>query len=130
MVPFLLRTRFRRLLGGLALQLAQIGAEAVEPRFPCATRVLGKLRHVAQGLHTQAAGALLGVAPACDQACALEHLQVPRDGRQADVEGLGQLEHRGISLGQAQDDGPTCGIGQSGERGVELGWCVHGPTPR
>jgi len=93
--------------------------ELVEPLPPDLPVPLHPLDGAVQGLGLEATGAELGVAATRDQSGPLEHLQMPRDGLQADLERGGQLVHRGLAFGQTTEDGPTGGVGQSGERRTE-----------
>jgi hypothetical protein len=42
-------------------------------------------------------------------------LQVLGHGRQAHLEGLGELGHRGLALDQPRQDGPAGRVGEGGE---------------
>src|SRR3954449_11870960 len=62
----------------------------------------------------------LRLAAADDQACALEDLQVARDGREADVERLGELVDGRLPLREARQDLAARRVGEGGEREAEL----------
>jgi hypothetical protein len=51
----------------------------------------------------------------------LQHLDVLRGRRQRDREGLRQLAHRALGLGEIAQHPPAGGIAQSVEDGVEVG---------
>jgi hypothetical protein len=61
----------------------------------------------------------LRLAAARDQTCALQHLQVPRHRRQADVERPRQLLHRSLAGREARQNGATRRIGQGRESEAE-----------
>src|SRR6185312_13053117 len=69
-----------------ALQLTQIVVEAVEPLFPEPAVALEPFVHVLERLWLDLAGPPLRLARAGDQAGPLQHLEVLRDGRPADIE--------------------------------------------
>ena len=52
---------------------------------------------------------------AMDQARPLEHLHVLGDRRERHGERRGELADRGLSLGEASQDGPAGRVGQGGE---------------
>ena len=58
--------------------------------------------------------------PPRDQACPYEHLEVPGHGRQAYLEGLGELLDRDLAFREACKDCPSCGICQCPEYGIEI----------
>ena len=71
-------------------------------------------------------GPPLRVVADADQAGALEHLQVLRDGWLAHREWRGELSHRRLACREAGEDGAARRVGQREERRVE--WsalCVH-----
>src|SRR5262249_5174528 len=55
-----------------------------------------------------------------NQPRALQHLQVPRHRRQADVERLGEFRNRGLAERQPGQDGPPRRVGESREGGAEV----------
>ena len=63
---------------------------------------------------------MLPVAFAFDQRGVLQHLQMPRNGRQRYLERLGEFADRRVAFGQTRDDGPAGRVGEGGERGIEL----------
>src|SRR5262249_46408635 len=56
-------------------------------------------------------------ATARNETGAFEHLEMPRDRRQADVEGVSQLVHSGLALGEARQNGASRRVGQGREGG-------------
>src|SRR5262245_29935644 len=56
-------------------------------------------------------------AAARNETGALEHLEMARDRRQADLEGFGQLVHCGLANCQARENGASCRVGQRREGG-------------
>ena len=65
---------------------------------------------LAQRFRLQRARSPLRLAAARDQAGGLQHFQMPRDGRQGDVERFGQVVHRRRALAEAGEDGAAGGI--------------------
>ena len=84
----------------LRFQFLQIVVEAVEARFPDVAIALGPVGHFLEGAGLDPAGPPLGLASARDQARALEHAQVLRDGGHAHVERLGELGDRAFARDQ------------------------------
>ena len=72
--------------------------------------------------------AALGLPGAGDQARVLEDLDVLRDRLEGDVEGLGDLVHRGRSTAEVRDDRPPDGVGEGGEAQVDGGARVRHPS--
>src|SRR5687768_18252739 len=107
----------------LRLQLAKIILQAVETFFPEAAIALQPIVNAFQSLGFDAARAPLRLASARDQAGALQHLEVLGDRRAADVEGLGQLVHRGLAERQPRQDRPARRVGEGCEFGAQR---VHG----
>ena len=60
-----------------------------------------------------------------DEAGVLEDFQMSRDRREADLERLGELEHRRIARRQTLHDRASRRIGEGGKRGVEGGSVGH-----
>lgn len=73
----------------------------------------------------QAAGAVLGVTAAGDEASLFEHLEVFRDGREGDIEWSGKLVDGGFPMGEASQDRPPGWVGESMEGAVEIGAGAH-----
>jgi hypothetical protein len=94
--------------------------ESVHALLPGPLARLHPLDGVVERLRPQAAWAGLSVAAALDQPGALEHLQVTRDRGQADRERLGQLVDRRLAVREPGEDRAARGIGEGGEREVEL----------
>ena len=63
-----------------------------------------------------------------DQAGLFQHLEVFRNGLQADGEWLGQLVDRGLALGEPSQDGSPRGIGEGRKRAVELIYRHQNPS--
>src|SRR5262245_28962476 len=59
----------------------------------------------------------LCLAAARHEASTLEHLEMPRDRRQGDLEGCGQFVHSGLALYEARENGASRGVGQGREGG-------------
>src|SRR5438445_258104 len=113
----LLALNFMRLV--LALQLLEIAVQPFEALLPVAPVVLDPVSDVLERIGLQPAGPPLRLAAALDQARALEHLEVPGDRGEADVERLGQLHHRGLARSEARQDRAARGIGEGGEGAAE-----------
>src|SRR5690606_25182212 len=111
-----------------ALQRAQVRVKTIKAAFPKVTITVDPIGHLAQRRCIQAARAPLGPSPLFDQPSALEDFEVLGDGRRADVEGLGQFLDRGLTLGQALENGPAGRIGQCGEKSAEM-ILGHWPAP-
>src|SRR5258708_1442861 len=96
--------------------------EAVLPELPVEIDPLGRL---AQLRRAQPAAPMLAVRDADEQVGLLEHLQMPRDGRQRNRERRGQLADRRFTGRQPYDDGAAHRIRQGGKGTVEVGSRVH-----
>src|SRR5262252_1085078 len=59
----------------------------------------------------------LCLAAARNEASALEHLEMPGDRRQADLEGFGQLVHGGLAVCEARENGASRWVGQGRKGG-------------
>ena len=103
-----------------ALQFLQVGLEPVEALLPDVAVALGPLGDFLERRRLDPARPPLRLAPARDQAGALEHPQVLRDGRHAHVERLGELGDRALARGQPRQDRPAGRVGEGGKRGAEL----------
>src|SRR3954451_14765420 len=97
------------------LELLQVAVEPVDPALPHLTSSVHPHHCLFQGLDSQAAPSRLRRASARDQAGPLEHLEVTRDRRQADGEGLRELLDRRVALGEALEDRQAGRIAQGGE---------------
>src|SRR2546427_4754320 len=103
----------------LALQLLEVAAQLVEALLPVAPVVLDPVGDVLERIGLQPARPPLRLAAALDQARALQHLEMFRNGGKADLEGLGQFQDRGFARGEAREDRPPRGIGEGGKGGAE-----------
>src|SRR3989440_1700984 len=113
----LLVVNFLRLV--LALQFLEVAAQPVEALLPVAPIDIDPVGDVLERIGLEPAGPPLRLAAALDQARALEDLEVLGHGREADLEGLGQLQDRSLARGEAREDRPPSGIGEGGKRGAE-----------
>src|SRR3954452_23247462 len=104
-------------VGGV--QGAEVVVELVEALGPPAPVRLDPVHGGVQGVPFQVAGAELRLPTSGDQPRAFEHLQVLGYPRQAQVEGLGQLVHRGVAGRELGHDGPAGRVGERRERGIE-----------
>src|SRR5215831_14734908 len=103
----------------LALQLLEVAVQPAEALLPMLPVELDPVGHALQRVRLQPAGAPLRLAAALDQPGALEHLQVLGHGGEAHIEGLGDLEHRGLARGEAREDRAPGRVGEGGEGGAE-----------
>src|SRR6185312_3502612 len=99
----------------LGLEFLEIDLEAVEALVPELAVALQPFIDAHERLRLQLCGAVLRLASAGDEACMLQDLQVFGDGRQAHVEGLRQLVHRGLAQRQAGQNGPAGRVGEGRE---------------
>src|SRR6185437_15531456 len=104
--------------------------QSLETAFPEAAIEGEPLRGLADRRGIEAAAAMLAVAAALDEPGALEHTQMPRDRRQRDGEGLGQLPHRRLARGEPRQDGAPRRIRKRGKGQVESGRGGHDLTDR
>ncbi len=58
---------------------------------------------------------------AAEQAGALQHLEVPGNGGERNVEGTGELAGRGFAARQPGEDGAPRRVGERGEGAIERG---------
>src|SRR5687768_3109367 len=116
----LLLVRLLALLISLfGLQFLHVLLEIVEALLPELAIVAEPLRCTRERLRFEAARAKLRVAAARDEACALEHLEVLRDGGLAHVERLHEVRHRRFALSETRQDRAPRGVGKRSERQVE-----------
>ena len=108
------------------LYSAQVIVEAIEAGFQVPT-VLGDPRgHVAQPFRLEPAWPPLRLPSLLDEPGPLEHLEVLRDRREAQVERRRQLRNRGFSIGESRQNRSPGGIGQGRERRAErICWRVY-----
>jgi hypothetical protein len=100
--------------------------EAVEAVLPNGSGVLGPCGDLDQRLRTQLAWPPLPISAATDETRVLKDLQMTGDGREADREGFGQLEHGCLTVGQPTHDRAPRDVRQGGEDDVEPIWGRHG----
>jgi len=103
-----------RLVGSEAL------IETIEAALPESTVLLEPVDRLLERRRLEARGPKLGRATAGDEAGALEHPEVLRDGLERDRERLGQLVHRGLALGETTEDRSAGGVGEGREGDAEL----------
>src|SRR5262245_40838521 len=80
--------------------------EALEARLPEGAVALEPVRGVAERRAGEASGPQLCRPTSCDEARALEHLEVLRDRLHADGERRGELGDGGVALAQPREDCP------------------------
>src|SRR3954471_15251834 len=98
----------------------QMLVEPVHPRLPRPGAGLHPRDGVVERVGLHPARPPLRGAAAHDEPRPLEHLQVPRDGREAHRQRLGELADRRLALGEAGQDRAARRIGERGEREAEL----------
>src|SRR4051794_40746199 len=109
------------MVGAFLLDLPEAKRDAVEPALPDVAVLLQPLGHVAQRRSLQPGGPQLRRATARDQAGALQHLQVLRDGLDAVRERLRELVDRHLALlCEPGEDRPPRRVGERREREAEL----------
>src|SRR5712691_10035309 len=86
-----------RLVFLLSLQFEQILVQAIEALFPEAPVAFEPVHRILKRLGLEPAGAPLRLAPARNQPRALQRFEMLGNGRQAHLEGLGQLGDRGLA---------------------------------
>src|ERR1700756_3191525 len=104
----------------LFFQVAQVFVQTVEALLPETAVVIEPVGDLLEPRPFETAGTPLRVAAAGDEAGALEHLEVLRDGGEAHRERLGELGNRGYARREARQDGPARRIGERGEGGAEV----------
>src|SRR6266700_4456458 len=98
LVPALLPAiSFLLFLPLLYLHFAQIVIQSVETLGPEPSIMRDPVSNVPQRTRREPTGPPLRVAPSRDQSRSFQHLQVFGDGRQAHLEGFGQLRHRDLA---------------------------------
>src|SRR5580704_49001 len=103
----LVRSRF---LSGL--DFLQVFVQPVEALFPEPAVMFDPIGGVLQWRRLEPARPPLRRAAARDQAGTLEHLQMLRDRRQADLERFGQFGNRRLARGEPRQDRPPRRIGE------------------
>src|SRR5206468_1068240 len=86
---------------------------------PMAAVLADPVGHVPERLRRQPAGAPLRVPALFDEPRALEHIEMLRDRREAEVEWSGELGDRGIAAREPGENGSACRIGEGRERRAE-----------
>src|SRR5262245_21976292 len=116
---------FAAILLLLRLQFAQVIVQAIETLLPESAVTFQPVVHLLERTRLDAAGPPLRLAPAQDQAGALQHLEMLGDGGKAHVEGFGEFRHRGFAGRKPRQNGPARRIGQGREGGAEAIRCWH-----
>src|SRR6185312_2347240 len=93
--------------------------EAVEALGPEALVEAQPIRGFGETVGAQPAAAERAVALAIDEPRPLEHLEMPRNRRQRDAEGLGELAHRRLPGREPRQNGAPRRIGEGGKGLVE-----------
>src|ERR1700680_169990 len=94
----------------LRLQFAQVLVEAVEALFPETLIVLDPFRRVLERSRLEPARPPLCLAPARNQAGALQHLEMFGDRWEAHLERLCQIGHRSLALGETCENRAPGGV--------------------
>src|SRR6266508_924462 len=103
----------------LRLQLVQIIVQAIEALVPKAAITFEPVVNVLQRVGLDPAGPPLRLAAACDEAGALQHLEMLGDGGKAHLKRLCELGHRGFAQREPRQDGAARRIGEGRESGAE-----------
>src|SRR5262245_38979808 len=103
----------------LRLQFSHVTVQAIETLLPETAIAFQPVVHLLQRTRFDAAGPPLRLAPAQDQAGALQHLEMLGDGGKTHVEGLGELRHRGFAGRKPRQNGPARRVGQGRKGGAE-----------
>src|SRR5512135_3476982 len=101
------------------LQITQVVFQSIEALVPEAAIVLDPVGRGGERPGVEPAARDSAVAGATDQAGALEHAEVFRDGGARDGERLGQLPDRRVAGGKPGEDGAAGAVAQRGVHGVE-----------
>ena len=109
----------------MCLQFFKYGVQPLVVAFPNLPVALEPLSCLCERFRFETPRAALSVAATRDQTSALEHLQVLGNGRLGHGERLGQFVDRSLPGGQAGEDGPASGVGESGESGIKLAGCHY-----
>src|SRR5215210_2701374 len=99
---------------------AQVRVESVHPGLPGLLARLHPVDRLVERLGLEPARPPLRLPAADDQPRALEHLQVPRDRREAHRERLRELVDGRLALGEAREDRAARRVGEGGEREAEV----------
>ena len=103
----------------LRLKLAEVVVEAVEALLPELAVILEPLVDAAQRLRLDLARPPLRLPAAGDEARVLQHLQVLRDGGEADRERGREFGHGRLTCHEAGEDRAAGGVGQGVQRGLQ-----------
>src|SRR5208283_2212423 len=90
----------------------EVGIEAIETAAPEAAVEIQPLRGARQRFASQAAATVLAVPLVQDQRGPLQHLEVPRDRGQRDLERFGEFADRQIPVREACEDRAAGRIGK------------------
>src|SRR2546423_135815 len=93
-------------MSGSFLDFPEGCVEAADARLPGRATRLQPVRGLRERLGLQPAEAELRRAIACDEPGALQHLQVPGDGRQGHGKRLGELVYGRLAFRETGQDGP------------------------
>src|SRR5579863_2031335 len=107
-------------LGVFGLKLVEIVVETIEAFRPEPAVMLDPVRRFLETLGFEPAGPALRVAAAGNEPGALQHLQMFRDRRLAEMEGLHQLFHRSLARSETGEDRPPRRVGEGAEGLVEM----------
>src|SRR5579863_10433276 len=94
--------------------------QAIEALFPETPIVIEPFRYILKRTGLQPAGTPLRLAPARNQARALQHLQMLGDRGHAHLERLGQFGDRGLTGSEPRENRAPSRIGKGREGGAEL----------
>src|SRR5439155_10943514 len=104
----------------LFLKLAEVVVQAIEAGFPVPPVLADPFGRVPERLRLQPARPPLRLTSLLEEPRALEHLEVLRDRREAEIERGRQLRDRRLALGESREDGAPRRVGEGREGDAEL----------
>jgi hypothetical protein len=108
------------------LYIAEVGVQSFEALLPVPSVLTDPVGDVSQRSRPKPPRSPLRVPALLDESGALQHPEVLGDSGLTHLEGFRQLRDRGLALRKTGQDGPPSRVGESGERGAERVWLLHG----
>ena len=99
--------------------MAQVLGESVEALFPEGAVVRDPVGGGRKRFRVETTVVDPPLAAALDESRLFENPDVPRDGGQRDIEGLGEVGDPGLSERQPREDGPPCRVREGREGSIE-----------
>src|SRR5882757_8746196 len=100
-------------------QSRRVVGQPIEAALPCPTALHGPLRNHIEGVGVERAGPKLRMPTSHHKPRTFEHLQMLGDRGKREIERLGELADRRLTLGQPQQDPAPRAASQSSERVVQ-----------